>query len=691
MAGRSNYDDQRTHGRPGSMSRGAEDDSDDASGTSSPGRGRSTSTARCAVGSGNGGQSTSRGRGRERVTSTRKACQRRNNDMSSSPRRRCSTSTIRGTEDDDEGNRSTIRRHRQESRETSSTPGVSSAVIRKATLAMLDRHGDYSKESLCAFLEERYPEIPATARKVLVVAASTAASRAAHLHEVYEKNSRSVDDEKRRFAAGAASALSFWGLGLTAVHRAANAAPRRRLVESCERDLPPPPAQQELPPAPTSSQPCPRELSAAVRMKDVLESRRLPVPMPRALIDYPANTDLLSQALSEAGMADVLARYPPYPQDAAPKTAIVQKRRTRLPSPKVDASTVSPSAGGPNDGAAAEAAVEAATADPAPDQVDSEYDPAQGSTAASEATYTPTPLAPDSAGCAKNALTRAAKVSEVVDKSTIDEGSCEMGASAMAMVHAAAVAAADAIHSLDSTSASTSRVSPAEKALMSAADAVSSMDTTPLPSMKRKRADAELDVGGRSGTPVEPALEIDLHASDFEDVEKNERAKADAAATDALNKDKDKHLGDQNRGGDKDKATTESSGQRGRPNEGREYAKVKSVVARKLGEGLAGRRGDERGNDSGRAEKTINDIGEKSDGGRMDGQRRDRQKMDGLHRSEKKIDGERSKSRAQSGSGDHRRAGPQLQVSERACNVAMSVADAAAVKRFLEDRHRTRK
>ena len=65
---------------------------------------------------------------------------------------------------------------------------LSSATIEKATLAVLDRHDDYSKDALCAFLARCYPSIPVLCRKALVVAASTAARQASRLHGLVVRN-----------------------------------------------------------------------------------------------------------------------------------------------------------------------------------------------------------------------------------------------------------------------------------------------------------------------------------------------------------------------------------------------------------------------------------------------------------------------------------------------------------------------
>jgi len=52
-----------------------------------------------------------------------------------------------------------------------------------------------------------------------VIAATAGARQAALMHHIWEKNVGSPDEGKRRFAAGAASSLSFWALGTLPVHR----------------------------------------------------------------------------------------------------------------------------------------------------------------------------------------------------------------------------------------------------------------------------------------------------------------------------------------------------------------------------------------------------------------------------------------------------------------------------------------
>ena len=100
---------------------------------------------------------------------------------------------------------------------------VLSSVLGEAVLALLDQHHMYTLAQLTNYLEKYYPEIPATTREPIVIAATLAARQAALLHGVVEKNVSSRDARKREFAAEAASTLSFWALGLRPEHRSGSA------------------------------------------------------------------------------------------------------------------------------------------------------------------------------------------------------------------------------------------------------------------------------------------------------------------------------------------------------------------------------------------------------------------------------------------------------------------------------------
>ena len=93
------------------------------------------------------------------------------------------------------------------------------SVILEAVNALLDQHAAYTQQGLETYLAEHYPEIPEHFRAPVVIAATAGARQAALMHHVWEKNVSSLDDDKRQFAAGAASSLSFWALGMLPVHR----------------------------------------------------------------------------------------------------------------------------------------------------------------------------------------------------------------------------------------------------------------------------------------------------------------------------------------------------------------------------------------------------------------------------------------------------------------------------------------
>jgi len=93
------------------------------------------------------------------------------------------------------------------------------SVIREAVNALLDQHAIYTQQSLELYLARHYPELPDNLRAPVVIAATAGARQAALMHHVWEKNAGSPDEGKRRFAAGAASSLSFWALGMLPVHR----------------------------------------------------------------------------------------------------------------------------------------------------------------------------------------------------------------------------------------------------------------------------------------------------------------------------------------------------------------------------------------------------------------------------------------------------------------------------------------
>ena len=97
------------------------------------------------------------------------------------------------------------------------------SVIREAVSALLEQHAIYTQRGLESYLARHYPELPGSLRVPVIIAATAGAQRAALMHHVWEKNAGSPDEGKRRFAAGAASSLSFWALGMLPVCRSGGA------------------------------------------------------------------------------------------------------------------------------------------------------------------------------------------------------------------------------------------------------------------------------------------------------------------------------------------------------------------------------------------------------------------------------------------------------------------------------------
>jgi len=108
------------------------------------------------------------------------------------------------------------------------------SVVLEAVNALLDQHSIYTQQGLEAYLAQHYPEIPEHFRAPVVVAATAGARQAALMHHVWEKNVGCQDQGKRQFAAGAASSLSFWALGMLPVHRSGNVYQARGTQTSSE-------------------------------------------------------------------------------------------------------------------------------------------------------------------------------------------------------------------------------------------------------------------------------------------------------------------------------------------------------------------------------------------------------------------------------------------------------------------------
>ena len=179
---------------------------------------------------------------------------------------------------------------------------VSSATIEKATLAILDRHDDYSKEALCAFLARCYPNIPVLCRKVLVVAASTAARSASRLHGLVVRNNRSENVAFRKFASGAADVLDCWGLGLNPPHRAGRTFERHQRINAEAGAKLIAAAEGAAPRSETSP-------TTEARVRNAMANKLLPVPMPLPPFNLNTRDDLMSRAMADAGLENLVTRY----------------------------------------------------------------------------------------------------------------------------------------------------------------------------------------------------------------------------------------------------------------------------------------------------------------------------------------------------------------------------------------------
>ena len=179
---------------------------------------------------------------------------------------------------------------------------VSSATIEKATLAILDRHDEYSQDALCAFLARCYPTIPAVCMKVLVVAAASGARSAAQLHGLVARNNRSENVAFKKFAIGAADVLDCWGLGLNPPHRAGRTFERHQRINA-EAGAKPIAAAEGAAPRSEASP------ATEARVRNALASKFLPVPMPLQPLDFNPRDDLMSQAMADAGLENIVTRY----------------------------------------------------------------------------------------------------------------------------------------------------------------------------------------------------------------------------------------------------------------------------------------------------------------------------------------------------------------------------------------------
>ena len=96
---------------------------------------------------------------------------------------------------------------------------VLSSLIMEVVPAILDQHDRYDLLQLSEYVGSYYPDMPQFLREPVILATVTAARRASLFYNNDEKNVGSRDNSKREFAAEAASALSFWALGLRPAHR----------------------------------------------------------------------------------------------------------------------------------------------------------------------------------------------------------------------------------------------------------------------------------------------------------------------------------------------------------------------------------------------------------------------------------------------------------------------------------------
>lgn len=192
---------------------------------------------------------------------------------------------------------------------------VASARIAKATRAILQRHDGYTKELLCQFLAQRFPEIPSCARKILVVGASTAAAFAAHHYDVVRESWMSDDPRKKKCGSDAGCVLSYWSMGLSTSHLA-----QKHL------NLQPTRATENLAQATTTTArditPAPRPTSAPVtKVLKVMLDKVLPVPIPACRPRPMLRDDLVARALASSGLSEIISCYGESDLADAPETA----------------------------------------------------------------------------------------------------------------------------------------------------------------------------------------------------------------------------------------------------------------------------------------------------------------------------------------------------------------------------------
>ena len=133
------------------------------------------------------------------------------------------------------------------------TPSVSSSSIvaaatatvqySMAARALLKRTNRYTEAGLMAFLEDKYPEIPADHRHSLLVGAVTGAQTAAQLYVLLEGAKSGKDRGSRETAEGARRMLSFYNLGLMSEdpsdpHPQIRLSPKPSVSSRCQIPLP---------------------------------------------------------------------------------------------------------------------------------------------------------------------------------------------------------------------------------------------------------------------------------------------------------------------------------------------------------------------------------------------------------------------------------------------------------------------
>jgi len=174
-----------------------------------------------------------------------------------------------------------------------SMPTLLSAAIQEAVPALLDQHGTYSQPHLEQYLEKFFPEIPEACRSSVVLAATLGARQAALLHMVWEKNVNSADPNKREFAAGAASSLSFWALGLRPIHRSGD-------VFSSDAQQ-----QQQQSAVATSSVASATDVVKSSDVASLLDSVQLPVSMAVEDVEF---RRLLGEVVAQSAGVDVFSQ-----------------------------------------------------------------------------------------------------------------------------------------------------------------------------------------------------------------------------------------------------------------------------------------------------------------------------------------------------------------------------------------------